>query len=238
MRQFAEVLSLLMLFAATPLQADSTSEDAWLRKVQDAPETMSHGYGALEATAISMSHGRTERRGDTLILHLANGKSAKLKDDESCPEGRTSFEANCFTFRLVADLPSRHFVFVEQTFYEGSALLLFDDRTGNRTKIHGYPTFAPSGGRFIAIDTDLGYGDGSIEIWIRNGDGAQVEWKFSDSREPASPLARVIRWSGNRIDLDLWVPTSDGSPDPHWPGVLIHDTSGWRLETKWPQDLK
>ncbi|MEN6543002.1 hypothetical protein [Parvibaculum sp.] len=185
-----------------------------------------------------MSQGRAERRGDTLILHLKNGKGVELKDDASCPEGRKDFEANCFAFRLVAHMPSRHFFFVEQPFYEGHALLLFDDRTGARTKIGGYPSFAPSGDRFVAIDTDEGYGDGSIEIWVRKGDGAQVEWRYPDSGKPGSPFARVIRWSGNRIDLDLWTLKNDGSSDQHWPGAMIHDTAGWRLETKRPQNAK
>jgi hypothetical protein len=219
---------------------EAAIEDAWLEQVYD------NGGGKLdtEAVALPAAQGRAVRKGDDLIFALAGGKTKTLHNDiAGCAHG----DAHCDGYRLVADLPARHFYLVNEYFHEGGDYWLIDDRSGRFIRIDNVPQFSPNGRRFLVEDDDVaGYHQNDLEIWRREGDGAVLEWGAAlteadtgVSHQFGPPHSMLLSWQGDRITLHF-ITMLNGGPDPNrivvmqWNGTLTRGADGWHLSVRAP----
>lgn len=225
-------LAMVAMLGGCSHMADSSAEDAWLRRAY------ADGTLDTESIALPAAKGRIARRGDDLILTLANGKTLVLHSDvKGCHDG---YE-HCDGYRLIADLPSRHFYLVDESYYEGGDTRLIDDRTGRVTTIASIPVFSPDGARFLVRNEDVtGETEGdNLEIWRRDGDGAKREWSANlDAANTGVPQTfgvyhiEVVSWTGDRIALSITSDDSGAKPAKSWHGSLLRDGRGWHLDAR------
>ena len=238
MARLAHHLILMAFVAAAaalpPRQAsaDWAAEEAVL-KTATAAVGETQQLQALEPKALAASRGRATRTGQTLVLRRKKGPTIALKTRNRCESGSSTHE-RCRSFVLMADLPSQHCYVVAVTYYEGLDILLIDDRTGRQTKLRGAPSFAPDGAYFLVVDNNEAYGSLGLELWRRQGDGAEREWTHGNSEDPVEHLTEVVAWAGDVIELDMRSTDHGDSPDEHWRGRVRRLDSGWQLEADWP----
>jgi hypothetical protein len=228
----AAFLTAAVVVPPRQVAADWATEEAVL-KAATAAVGETQQLKALEPKALAVSRGRATRTGQTLVLRRKKGPAIVLKARNRCESGSPTQES-CRSFVLMADLPSQHCYIVAVTYYEGIDILLIDDRTGRQTKLRGTPSFAPDGAYFLVVDNNEAYGTPGLELWRRQGDGAELEWTHRNSEDPVEHLTEVVAWGGDVIELDMRSTDYRDSPDEHWRGRVRRSDSGWQLEADWP----
>ncbi|HSH46028.1 MAG TPA: hypothetical protein VK966_09240, partial [Longimicrobiales bacterium] len=126
-----------------------------------------------------------ERRGDTLLLRL-DGDSVRLVDEPG--------EGDAVHFSFQAHWPEHGYYLVQQQYYEGSAYLLVDDNTGDRTPVPARPLLAPGGDLFAVLSYDLeaGYNPNTLQVWRFTEEGPGLEYETQpDTWGPTNG-----RWTG------------------------------------------
>src|ERR1700761_4264777 len=147
------VVLLITLAAAPAAYADRQAEDAQLSSAL-AAEYDPQKMVSLEPGVIAASGARSKRDGATLTLNVAQGPAVKLANDESGCEPPNADRTRCYSFSLLADLPSRHAFLVAQSYDEGGKIVMVDDRTGMRTDFTELPRFSPDGTMLLIISED------------------------------------------------------------------------------------
>jgi hypothetical protein len=124
-----------------------------------------------------------KRDGGILTLKLGNGKT-KVISDSKCSDADP--EASCVSYRLVGYIGDRQFMVNVQP-YECGSVLLVDRRTGEETRLGGWPNLSPSKRRFLVTASSIA-GECSpayaIAVFSLAGDSPRLEWQS----EPPSDL--------------------------------------------------
>lgn len=142
---------------------------------------------AVEEAALQETD-RVRRQGDTLLV--------RLSDDTLRLIDRPGEGSDVIHFSFQAHWPDRGFYLIHQQYYEGSAHLLVNDATGQRTTIPDRPLRGPDGQRFAVLSFDLeaGYNPNTLQIWRFDGDAPAMEWETNpDTWGPVDG-----RWLGPR----------------------------------------
>jgi hypothetical protein len=216
---------------AMPVLANRWAENAQL-EAAIAAQYDTKELTALEPGIIKGSYGRAARDGSALTLRISHGRPLILTDDQSgCGTGADQVdESKCFEFTLAADLPSRHAFIVCEGHYEGSNVLLIDDRTGQLEILSTIPRFSADNTRLLVISNDESRDAGLIEIWRRDGAPVTPEWALTtEAASIGHYLTEFIRWDRAGIQLDLTNPATGKEPEQHHPALLVRHKSGWRL---------
>ena len=189
---------------------------------------------ALEPGVIAASHGRAKRDGANLTLAIGHGASLTLTDDKSGCEPPKFDYAKCFSFTLVADLPSRHAYIVADRYEEGGKAELIDDRTGTRAVFSQIPRFSPDGSLLLVLsNSDAGDG-GLIQLWRRQDERIVKEWEMpeDEAKRVGYYQTVLVGWQHDGVQLDLTNPQMNGTPETHHPATLARGKSGWQLTFK------
>ncbi len=139
---------------------------------------------AIERHQLSRGVEGVARRGDRLVLTLANGNSVSLED----VRGDAGIAYN---YRQFLPELRRHLIAVH--YWEGREYLLVHARSGERTEIQSLPVIAPDRARFVTTSSDLGaeYDPTAIQIWRARGKRLQLEWNFEPLAELSLPSDSV-----------------------------------------------
>lgn len=135
-----------------------------------------------ERDVLSIYPDLVTRQGRFLHIRLGQqpGASSTSKTFEDMPtcEG----QGDCLLYRLVGvDRGSRTAVIYEQ-FYEGHAAQLLNLVSGDSVDLEDVPHISPAGAYWIVADSDIGYGNGLVQIVTRRQTGfaiAAAEFKHS-----------------------------------------------------------
>ncbi len=174
---------------------------------------------ALETGALRASIGRAHRDKTGLHLRLSTGRDLLLSNHNDCPPPKEKFEQACVGYSLIADVKSRGAYVVAVSYYEGGDYLVIDDHTGRTTKVGAPPQFGPDGQIFLTIDNNEAYGDGSVQLWKRQGDGFRPVW----TDQHGYNRALVQDWSQpSAIRLRL-EPISGEPPLPRPAATIVKD---------------
>jgi hypothetical protein len=198
-------------------EADTASEKREIAAYV-AAEGQSGRSKALEARALAAAHGRVKRAGPILTFDLTGGpEGIRVEDRTDCKAGMGA--SDCQQFFLVAALPRRHCYVLVKAHYEGTDYIVIDARTGKGLAFPGPPQFAPRGNLILVLNNSEMAEGRAIEIWKRDAEGgATVEWIHpigddaeaiieSDGGIDVAPQSmKLVRWSGERIDLVLHYP--------------------------------
>ncbi len=221
------VVFLTPLIVVQVAHASRMEEDAQLTAALTA-EYETNKMVALEPGVIDASQGRAKRDGANLTLKVVHGPAVTLTDDKSgCEAPGTIDEKKCYSFTLVADLPSRHAFIVSENFYEGGNILLIDARTGARAEFSKVPRFSPNGSLLLVISNSEASDDPRIQLWSRKGNRITKEWEVPDA--VADQQTEFVTWNDSGIQLDLWHPAFDKEPERHRLATLARGKSGWEL---------
>src|SRR5262245_25478787 len=162
--------------AAHPLlQAISDSEPPSRGTLMDSLCAPSEGEPSctrrIESHYLSEAAGRAERRGDSIILHLAGGASAIYRD--SLVEGPTAI-----VYGYRGYVPSIGYFVLDTQFYARGGYLLVSGETGHSTPIDGPPRVSPDHGRVAAASVDLEaqFSSTTLTIWRVLPDSLAFEW--------------------------------------------------------------
>lgn len=175
---------------------------------------------AIEAARLPTAP-RAERRGDTLVLGLAAGDTARLVD-------RPGEGGGVAYFSYQDHWPEGWFV-VQEQHYEGSEFLLIDDGTGDRTSVPDRPLRAPGGERFAVLSFDLaaGYAPNTLQVWRLEEAGPTRVWSI----EPETWGPTDGRWTGPETLMFTrrCGPGQPGSPDCGGTDTLRRVDGAWSL---------
>jgi hypothetical protein len=235
-RTLAAIVLAIGLVACAPNVADFAVESSPLQP--DACLYVSVSPGCLdtaEQLALSKAKERAERRGQELVLALSDGTQRTFQDSDTCES--VDRVSECFKYLLHAYLPSRNTFVIHKGFYEGSADLLVNDRTGRITELSTTPRFGADARRFLVIDDDYAYGsEWELQIWRWEADGAVLEWRRMAGDEPSPHLIDLVRWDrAGEIFLEMHTEASLGEPELRWPARLYRAGREWRLEMDPPR---
>jgi hypothetical protein len=133
--------------------------------------------------------GRVQRRGNLLILRPTQGPAVTLTPAAASDEGP---EGNDLAYAYWGSLPLAHQWVIDVVTDEGPAVLLVDQRTGQRTSLLGAPSLSPDGRYLLSVCEDVTSGATPTEISLyRCGSGApQLVWARNLERWGA----RAARW--------------------------------------------
>jgi hypothetical protein len=216
---------------AQAAHADRQVEDAQLNAVYGVEYETSKMI-ALEPGVIAASHGRARRDGADLVLKIAHAQPVTLTGDHSGCEPPKFDTGKCFSFTLVADLPSRHAYIVADSYYESGNAELIDDRTGTRTMFAKIPRLSPAGDLLLVFSNSEAEDDGGlIQLWKRQGGRVAKEWEISqaEAKRVGYYETALIGWLHDGVQLDLTNPEMNGKPETHHPATLARSKSGWQL---------
>lgn len=168
-----------------------------------------------------------ERRGDTLILALEGGDSARWVDVRGDA-------ADVLHYSYQTLWSEQGLVLIQVQYYEGSEYLLVDTTTGERTRLPHWPLLGPDGQRFAVLSFDLeaGYGPNTIQIWELRSGTPSLEWSVepedwgpAEGRWETASTLRVLRRGYCEDGGDLRRDFCDH------PARVVLDEGGWTLVT-------
>ena len=143
--------------------------------------------------------GIARRDGGVLTLKLTNGKTKTISDARECED--TDQEAACVTYRLVGRIRDEQVILLVLP-YECPYTLLVNRRTGEETKLGGWPYLSPNKKRFVVTDPrDAGNcgPDYAIAVFSLANDRPRLEWRFTPE---GFEYYDVDGWNGeNRVQL-------------------------------------
>jgi hypothetical protein len=163
--------------ASSPVQMSQMAKENAALSAAVKSEGETKATEALEPAALKASGGRVLRNGTGLRLHLSAGRDLVLQNQSTSPPPDDKFEQECVSYSLIADLKSRGVYVVSANYYEGGDYLVIDDRSGQQTKVGAPPQFGPDPARFLTIDNNEAYGDGSIVLWERQKGLFREVWR-------------------------------------------------------------
>ncbi|MFW6205714.1 MAG: hypothetical protein ACOC5I_00610 [Gemmatimonadota bacterium] len=113
------------------------------------------------------------RRGDTLIVSLADGGEVRLVDRDAGGPGNV-----LYTYRGHLDRIGYHVVDVH--YYEGGDHVLINERTGVRTTVPAPPVVSPDGQRLVVASAGgmAGYSPNALQVWRVPSDSLELEWEL------------------------------------------------------------
>ncbi len=84
---------------------------------------------------------------------------------------------------------------VSAGFYEGHALYIINEKTGEKTTVWGVPVFSPDLKKFVCVSMDMeaGYSPNGIQIWEKRGNSFVKKYEKSLEWGPADP-----EWKNNK----------------------------------------
>jgi hypothetical protein len=143
---------------------------------------------AVERHQLGLSRGRVERVAGALVLHLFSGRSVRLLDQ---PESDTT---TLFTF-VGYSAPLGYFV-IRMQYWEGSAILLVNARTGWMVTVDELPIPAPDRRRFVtaSIDQEAQYNPTRLVVWRITPDSLVKEWELASQEWGPGQ----VRWLSSR----------------------------------------
>ena len=167
--------------------------------------------------------GVARRDGGVLTLKLTNGKTKTISDARECED--TDREAACVTYRLVGRIGEGQ-VIVLVLPYECPYTLLVNRRTGEETKLGGWPYLSPNKTRFVVTDPrDVGNCDPdyAVAIFSLANDRPRLEWRYTPE---GFEYYSVDAWNGeNRVQL-----SAVGADAKQVATDLKLTTQGWQLK--------
>lgn len=127
---------------------------------------------SVEATPLAQTGGRVQRTGRDLTLRAANGKTVVLRTD-------TTDSEDVIVYHYWGQLPSVHQWVVSVSLYEGQAVVLIDQRTGQRTDVWGRPVASPDGRYILASSSDLAaaFDPNGLQLFELGPKGPKLIWQ-------------------------------------------------------------
>lgn len=161
------------------------------------------------------TRGQVRRQGLELLLQPAKGPVVRL---HSTPPAEFTIQ-NSSAVRYVywGSLPAAHQWVVQAWFWESSAVILVDQRTGRQLEVAGRPAASPDGRYVLSTSPGLGGGDqvNSLSLVRIDATGPRLLWQH----EPATWAPEQARWvSPERAVLQISRADTEGQlPDPPRP---------------------
>ena len=212
---------------ATSAPADSTAYRS-LARFDSLISHCDHSDAAClpvpEDSQFILSAGRAYRDSDGLHLRLRDGTFQRFADD-------TSEGGNAVRYSFQAYVPDLGYYLVRQTYYEGAAEGLVNERSGRLTTLDGLPVFSPNRKRVVAAMPYDPQVSPPADVMVYRIDSIDVsqEWSQALSKSEASAPAWL---SDTLIRLQLQH-TDSFSGDVSGPvtTVLLRFARGtWSLE--------
>lgn len=162
-----------------------------------------------------------KRDGGVLTLKLKNGKTKVVSD--ACED--PNLEGSCVTHRLVGRIGDRQFI-VHVRPYECGYVLLVNRRTGEETKLDGWPDLSPNKKRFV-VTASSGAGECSpkyaVAIFSLASDPPRLEWQFTPPEDDED--YDVDGWDGeSRVRLRVYAKGKQIETD------LKRNAQGWQIK--------
>lgn len=154
----------------------------------------------IEVEALKAAGVDADRKGDSLIIRLAQGSVRIFKDRPECE--KKNHEAKCQKYKLIVHARSRGVFVVAKLYYESAEYILVDDTSGDETVLRGFPIFSPSG-RYVLVllmnDEKFGF---AVQIWRRAGHKFVLDWQGAPNTDGMYTNYKFLSWpSENTIDL-------------------------------------
>jgi hypothetical protein len=176
-----------------------------------------------EATILSQVPSIAHRDGDTLFIHLNDGRNRVYEDHaRACLADDAE---HCLRYSLRGYDPEHSVVTLAKTFYEGFEYELLSLDSGESIVVPNEPRVAPNGQPIWAIvDDNVGYGSGETQlVTLKNGAfhllGKTYRWICTFKRWDEE-IALVVVCSGNENESGEFRVTPDGA------GTLNFSTTG------------
>lgn len=162
--------------AAGPAGPPGPADAPQLAGVCDTINNTGRCARAIEQVQLARTD-RAERRGDTLLLALEGGDTARLAD-------RPDAGDQVIRYSYQEHWVEQGYSLIHAQYWEGSSVVLVDDRTGNRTVLPETPLRSPGGDRFAVLSFDLeaGYSPNTVQVWSLAGDRPRMEWEHEPER--------------------------------------------------------
>lgn len=200
---------------------------AALRSVCDTLTNSFECARAIEERQLSRA-ADVARRGDTLRLVLAGGDTARLVDEGEQADVRRYSYQDRWT--------DPGYFLLQLQFYEGSAYLLIDDSTGERTRLPDWPLRSPDGRRFavLSLDLEAGYVPNTLQVWAFEDGRPELEWETEpDAWGPAEGEwvdVTTLRFTQRGYCNELGVMEGERGLCNR-PARLTLEEGSWRLES-------
>lgn len=114
----------------------------------------------LEDGEIAKGQGSVIRKGLTLELQLAGGKSLQLIDKQDC-----DFDANCLHYVYRGAVAEGQFYRVDAAYYEGYAVFLISKKTGEQIDVYRDPHLSQDGKYLVTASDEEAFGDPGVFLW-------------------------------------------------------------------------
>ncbi|OON70895.1 hypothetical protein B0919_02510 [Hymenobacter sp. CRA2] len=142
---------------------------------------------------LTATQGRVRRDGLDLLLQPAQGPVVRL---HSTPPAEFTLEnGDAVRYVYWGSLPQAHQWVVQAWFWESSAVMLVDQRTGRQLEVAGRPAASPDGRYVLSTSPGLGGGDqvNSLSLVQIEAAGPRLLWQ----REPEAWAPERARWAGS-----------------------------------------
>ena len=139
-----------------------------------------------------------KRSGRSLTLFLENNRQLVLTD-QGAEEDENDNEYEGYNFEHFFEKNNFYLIYVQ--YYEGSAYMLVNRKTGAKEYIIGIPYFSPSGKKILAINIDLeaAFDTNGIQLLTLKGDTLRSEFLL----EPSTWGPTAAKWlSENEVLLE------------------------------------
>ena len=131
-----------------PLYPDQPIREKLVQKIDNSESAA----GKIEKYLYKKTEGKYfKRSGKNLTLFLENGKKLVLTNPGTPEDDGDEYEGYSFEHFF----EKNNFYLIRVQYYEGSAHMLVDRKSGAKEYIIGIPYFSPSGKRVLAISMDL-----------------------------------------------------------------------------------
>jgi len=163
------------------------------------------------------------RVGQQLKLNLIDGKPFIVKDSSKITEA----SGESFSFREY--LRDVGYFLIHVQYYENTAYLMINDKTGEKFKIAEPPIFSPDKQRFVSVIGSLVDEVGIFQIWHIIGNRIISEFEIAKD-EAGNGLIENAEWINNqKIKLTKNVGTEEQKRNI--PIIIVLCGSKWYLET-------
>jgi hypothetical protein len=202
-------------------------------------ETVEPACGdSLESGALRCADGAVVRRGDSLAILLADGRSVSRVDNRLMGDAFVSF---IYAGRLGGSSGTPAFHMIDITGPETWAVELINARTGDSVVIADRPLLSPDGARFAlaAMDLETCEGGNLLEVWRITGDVPVREYTlepYDCTRNRgwgASDLEWIARDTLGLLRNTHWKSASHAGAEYDTTSArLVRGASGWVLDRR------